>query len=795
MVTITVNPEPVVVNQTGTICSDIANGIILGNDVDTPTVVTYNITAINNGGLVASAGNPVTGTGFLNTEIANDAWTNIGVSSVNVIYTLVPVSAIGCEGNPFKVTVKIESELAVASQIATVCSDVVNGIILGTEPTATYTITSIVSNGLLASAGNPQVGTGFLANDIADDAWTNLGTTPVVIVYNIIPQSSSGCLGNPFNITLTVNPEPIVTNQNLAVCSDEISNVILGNDIDGPSATSYIINTINSNGLIPFSGNPLIGAGFLANEIADDAWTNTTLLTVPVVYKITPVTADGCQGNPFTISIKVNPQINIAVSTTPITCYGGNDGSITLTVTGGTGTYQGSWDNLATGLFQNNLSAGTYTILITDANNCTKPITVNLPEPPIFTVNPVVKQISCFGANDGSINLNFVGGIAPIILTWSDGSTAGTTRNNLGPGTYSVIIKDSKPCIISKLFTISEPQPLVLSTNVTDALDCDNANTGSINLLVSGGTPPFTYVWSNGAITEDLINISAGNYLVTVTDARGCTKSIQNSINRPPPIAIEIITKTDFDCNTKYVKQTFEANVSGGLPPYLLNWSSGTVSGINNEFMNTNLNGTIILGVTDALGCKANYSYNVNTPTLGTPDLITSSFGYTTYGFYSVNDPIQFTNKATGDYVSMIWDFGDGTFSNQLNPIHQFAISKNYVVKQIVTYPFGCVYTNTITLMVEKGYLLVIPTAFTPNNDSVNDTYRPVTKALKNVHLDIYDTWGSLIYSEIGGDVLKGWDGKIKGVISENGNYFCKVSAETFYGTIINESTPLVLIK
>jgi gliding motility-associated-like protein len=98
-------------------------------------------------------------------------------------------------------------------------------------------------------------------------------------------------------------------------------------------------------------------------------------------------------------------------------------------------------------------------------------------------------------------------------------------------------------------------------------------------------------------------------------------------------------------------------------------------------------------------------------------------------------------------------------------------------------------------LIVEKGYLLVVPTAFTPNSDSLNDTYRPVTKALKNIKLDIYDTWGSLIYSETSDDVLVGWDGKVKGFNAENGNYYSKVSAETFYGTIVNSDQTFVLIK
>ena len=163
-VTVTVNPEPVVVNQTGTICSDIPNGIVLGNDVDTPQAVTYNITSINSNGLPIFAGSPSTGTGLLANEIADDAWTNTTPSAVDVVYTIIPVSTDGCEGNAFTVTVTVESELVIASQSAVLCSDLPNGIILGVNPTATYDIISIVTNGLISSAGNPQVVTNVLAN-------------------------------------------------------------------------------------------------------------------------------------------------------------------------------------------------------------------------------------------------------------------------------------------------------------------------------------------------------------------------------------------------------------------------------------------------------------------------------------------------------------------------------------------------------------------------------------------------------------------------------------------------------
>jgi gliding motility-associated-like protein len=409
-------------------------------------------------------------------------------------------------------------------------------------------------------------------------------------------------------------------------------------------------------------------------------------------------------------------------------------------------------------------------------------------------VNPIVTHVTCYGAHNGSINLNLTGGIAPVALTWSDGSPSGLIRNNLGPGTYTATISDGTPCYIVSTFTIIEPQPIALSANITNAFDCTNAASGAIDLVPAGGTPPYTYSWSNGANVEDLTYLTSGNYLVTVTDSNGCTKTGQYTIVRQAPIAIAVATQTNFDCAAHTVTQNYVAQVSGGIPPYQLQWSSGTVSGANNEIMHSDINGTVVLTVTDSNGCSDTYTVSVDNPVIGYSSFDTSSYGYTTYGIYAIGDPIQFQSTVTGDYVSVSWDFGDGTFSTELNPSHIYAIPKDYIVTQTVTYPFGCVYVQTISLIIEKGYVLVVPTAFTPNTDNVNDTYRPVTKALKKVHLDVYDTWGSLIYTEIG-DVLVGWDGKIKGFYAENGNYYSKVSAETFYGTIVNENQTFVLIK
>ncbi len=572
-----------------------------------------------------------------------------------------------------------------------------------------------------------------------------------------------------------------------------------------PALTINLICFGNSNGAIgilitqesvsPYDYTLLDSTNTIVQTITDSTNLNPQFTgLVAGTYSVLVTDANGGTKTVTGLVVSQPNDIVITPTITEITCYGANNASITLNVTGGTSPYQANWSNLATGFFQDNLAAGSYTITITDANGCIKPITIVIQEAPIFTINPVVTNISCYGANNGSINLNLIGGQAPITLTWSDGSTSGTVRNNLLPGTYSVTIVDGTPCYIYRTFIIVEPQPLVLNATVQNALDCFNASSGAINLVVSGGTPPFTYVWSNAATTEDISNIPNGNYSVVVTDSRGCSKTAAFTISRPSPLTLVLDQDSQVNCDTGTITTLFKANVTGGMPPFQINWSSGTVSGTNNEFMSTTLNGLITVTITDANGCTTSQSVTISNPIIGNAGFTQNSYAYTTFGLYSILDPIQFTNTATGDYISVSWNFGDGTFSTEENPIHTYVLEGNYIVTQTVIYPLGCIKIITISLIIEKGYVLVVPTAFTPNNDSLNDTFRPVTKGLKNVRLDIYDTWGSLIYSETG-DVIAGWNGKIKDTPAENGNYYSKVSAETFYGTIVNENQTFVLIK
>jgi gliding motility-associated-like protein len=844
---VTINQNPVILNKTSTICSGNTFSISPINSgaeiVPAGTTYTWSNPTVNPPNAINGASDQSIG----QTEISQTL-INTTINPATVTYTVTPIVGV-CSGVTFSISVTVNPSISNPITLKnSSCFGKNNG-----------SIQTNITGGIPFSSGVPyQISwTGPDGFTATDPTISNLAPGPYNLIVTDdggCPFSETYTITEPDEIIITTDLEKDVTCFNDADGKIEITvtggtlNYAYtwtkdGNpfsnseDIANLSPATYIISVTDANNCDPKTATftitepPILAVhlvsktnilcfGDSTGAININTIGGTPIELTPGIfdYKYAWIGPNGfkssnqnianllagnynltvtdnflCSKN-LLVTLTESPEIIINAVTTPIVCDGDNNGTIAVTLSGGNPPYVYQWDNLAVGLNQNNLAPGNYTITVTDAKLCVKSSIINIPSPPIFRVNPIITNISCFGAHDGSIVLNFVGGIAPVNLIWSDGSPAGTTRNNLKPGTYTVTIVDSKPCTIVKTFTILEPQPLVLSANTKNAFDCDDANSGSINLLVSGGSAPFTYAWSNGDTTEDLVNIPGGNYLVTVTDKNGCSKQAQYSINRPPPIVTKVVTKTDFDCDAKTVKQTFAADVSGGKPPFQLVWSSGTVSGANNEFMHTTQNGTVLLEATDALGCKSNYTFIVAIPELGTPSFDSSSYAYTNYGTYSINDPVQFTNAATGDFISMIWDFGDGTTSAETNPLHTFVNPKEYAVTQTVTYPYGCVYLQKITLTIGKGYVLVVPTAFTPNNDRLNDTFRPVTRGLKNVRLDISDTWGSMIYSE-SGEVIRGWDGKIKNSNAENGNYYCKVSGATFYGTIVNENRPFVVIK
>ena len=582
----------------------------------------------------------------------------------------------------------------------------------------------------------------------------------------------------------------ITTPDTLAINLDEKVDILCHDDSTGKIDISVI------GGTLPYNYVWKDNFGNVYDRNVGNVFKDGDLSNIPAgLYDLTVTDANNCIAT-YSTEITQSEDLLIQIDKTDLNCYDSNDGSIKVTPSGGVAPYTYAWNDFGNGDFRQNLSAGSYQVTITDSNGCIEIRDVEILNAPLFDVNPIVTPVSCFGANDGSIELNFEGGIAPISFNWTDDSSAGQVRNNLSPGLYSVLITDGSGCEIQEDFVIIEPKEISIAGVITDAIDCDNPESGSIDLQVSGGNLPYTFLWSNGATTEDVSNLLANNYSVKITDSKGCTAEKEFSINRQEDLEISLQSDFFAICETKEVYQKNIVTVLGGVAPYTIEWSNGLVSGGNNEIMDTKIEGSYQVTVTDFLGCSESLVFDVTTPVIGSPEFEYDSFYLQTYEALAVNDPITFTNLSTEEYTNVSWDFGDGNTSNEENPVHTYSRRGEYDVTLTVEFILGCSYSITKTIYVGDPYEIVIPNAFTPNNDNFNDVFRPIYYGFKSINIGIYDTWGTLIYSEeTTANEMTGWNGRIKGMEAENGNYFYQISGTTHTDEEFSKNGSFTLIK
>lgn len=245
-------------------------------------------------------------------------------------------------------------------------------------------------------------------------------------------------------------------------------------------------------------------------------------------------TSPSCTG---TISAVITQPAPLTTSTslTNPPCNGGN-GSINLSVSGGTAPYTFLWSNAATTEDLSTIPAGTYYVTVTDTKNCTVLDTAVLTQPTAgLTVTGTANNVSCYGGTTGTINITVSGGTVPYTYDWGGGITT-EDRNGLTAGSYNVMVTDANGCKGNASFTITQPTAMNLSVSVINPTCADinppiySIYDGMIDLTVSNGTSPYTYAWTGPAgftaATQDITALAPGTYNVTVSDANGCTATI-----------------------------------------------------------------------------------------------------------------------------------------------------------------------------------------------------------------------------------------------------------------------------
>ncbi len=301
---------------------------------------------------------------------------------------------------------------------------------------------------------------------------------------------------------------------------------------------------------------------------------NAQYITVksPGTYTLTTYDANGCSAS-SSITIKQSSAMyDSVVSSQNVLCYLGNSGYITVGVRGGTAPFTYSWSpnggNSATATW---LSAGTYTVLITDANGCTSSLLASISQPLKTLYDSVsVTNLLCCNVPGGSATAYPYGVTGGFSYSWSPGGQTNASVSGLSAGTYTVSVTDSSGCTVTTPVTITQPPCLTATVSEINAT-CRN-NNGSATVSVSGGTGPYTYLWSpGGQTTASISGLSIGIYTVVIIDSHGCMDTLSATIGLNNDMNVSINKSVDSTCRGDNI--TFTA--SGGTS-YL--WSNGATT-------------------------------------------------------------------------------------------------------------------------------------------------------------------------------------------------------------------------
>ncbi len=378
--------------------------------------------------------------------------------------------------------------------------------------------------------------------------WNNAATTAATTVspvsnttYTVTVTSASNCTATATRlVTVSAAPTATITPATVTICNGASAT------LTASGGTTYTWSNTQTTAAITVSPA-----------------TNTT-------YTVTVTNASSCTATASRL-VTVVPTMSPSTTVTDVLCNGGNTGSVSLTVTSGQSPYTYHWNTNATTQNLSSVVAGTYTVTITDAAQCTATASATIAEPTVLSVSEQHVNVLCNGAATGSITLTPAGGTSPYTYTWN-GTSGPNPLTNLTAGTYAVTTTDAHQCSVGLSIVISEPALLTLAETHTD-VTCNGTSTGNIDVTTSGGTAQYSYIWNDGANTEDRTGVAAGNYSLTVYDNYQCSATISVTISQPQVLGLTEV-HTPANCNG-VATGTISITTTGGTTPYNYMWSDG----------------------------------------------------------------------------------------------------------------------------------------------------------------------------------------------------------------------------
>ncbi len=507
-----------------------------------------------------------------------------------------------------------------------------------------------------------QIVGGNTAVDYTYNWWTPDGTGLIVD-----QEDQSGLSGGKYYVTVTdwrlceANDSAYINEPPLYYANLTSSDITCNGDHDG--SIDLMVNGGNTESPYTYSWTTYNGSGLIEDQEDQDGLEAGT-------YYVTVYDAKNCELKDTAIIVEPD-LLESFLTETNSTCYGYNDGLIVLDILGGTGNYTIEWSNGATEDSIYGLGAGTYYVTVTDEHHCSIDNYVEITEPDQIQNNLISENITCYGYHNGQIKITPEGGTIPYSYLWShSGIFADSIANNLGPGTYTISVVDNNNCIEVSEVDITEPDELSLTVTKED-ITCFGMNDGYISLSMFGGTPDYTYNWSNGITDPSADMLSEGYYSINIQDIHNCLIDTNIFIEEPEKLIItpEIRRPTCPDIQDGYI----ELNIAGGRLPYTIYWDDGT-------------------------------------------------------------------------HEDNLYDIRSGIFDVLINDSSLCEIDTSFIVRSA------------------HDFCIDIPTAFSPNNDNINDKWVIEMDGLyPHAEIEVFDRWGKRVFYSKGYDESKYWDGTYNG--------------------------------
>ena len=626
---------------------------------------------------------------------------------------------------------------------------------------------------------------------------------------------------------MTAGGQYIVTVTSANHC-ESTASITLQENFDAPvvnvvSAPGRELNCVVTS--IDLTANGVVQSYLWSNN----ATTATTTVYAADTYVVTVTVANDCEGT-ASISITQAPEFVPQVTVGTVSCYGGST-TASVTAVGGNPPYFCEWSDGQTGMTAHNLVAGGYSVTVSDNGGCSAvlPCAVVQPTELVPTIN--VRDINC-GVSQGALTAAIIGGTMPYqSYVWSNG-VSDMTNENLGVGTYGLTVIDANGCMASAEAQISMQGMLSVNASVTQPISCSGFNDGSVAAVCPNAAQPAVYSWSTGNVSPELYNLFAGVYMVTVTDAWGCTGQAGVNLVAPQEMDVQVYSEAPLCHGSR--DGSIVVSAFGGMAPYEYFWSNSTNE---NEISGIGM-GTYSVTISDAAGCSVARTITLDAPEAINVDITVSEikcngdkngrievaaeggvlpYRYMIEGLVEQSTVSVFNNLSAGYYMLHVIDNNNCDVTEPVLVSQPDAIEMNIVPED----PF-CRNSRTGKIMVnvvggvepylynlnnsrsEVSYMqnipageyavsvvdgnqcksaeitviltdvdidcLRIPNVFTPNGDGVNDTWEIVNiEMFPAAEVRIFNRWGQQLFSSKG--YAEPWDGSYRGHFVPAGTY------------------------